>query len=472
MRLELKVGLFVLIGLLSILFLTFQVKSLESFKDKGYPLYAIVGDASGLSKKSRVKMRGVKIGIVKDMELVKNGVKLKLLINNNVKIPINSSVTLSQDNVLGGKYLQIIPSNSNEYYKPNQIITKYVPTASMSDVMSNLNEAINKVKTLIDKVNNILDENTSNNIKITIANIKDSSMYLKSILKTTKEKLPIIINKTTHLIDNANELVNTYKTTGKIINKRLPSIMNRISTLTKNLDDISVMIKQKLPKLADEYIKLGKNANAILTDNKEGLKETITQAKNFFKNGSNSFAKLDKFLGNIDKSQINVDISSNYISRDDYFKTTTNIAYMPTPTKYYIIGVTSRDDYSDVTNADKKKSKIYFNAEIGKRFDNLLLRGGIIENTGGVGVDYFLYNDRIKLTADLYDFNSENDYRGDNPHLDLKARYLYLKHLEFIAGVDNVINPDIRSFFFGLGINFYDNDLKTLISGGATSFLK
>jgi len=472
MNTELKVGLFVLVGILSTLFLTFQVKNLEDLKEKGYNLYAVVGDASGLSKKSRVKMRGVKIGVVKSMQLVRKGVRLKLLINNDVKIPLNSSVALAQDNVLGGKYLQIIPSNSDEYYLPNQTITKYLPSASMNDVMTNLNEAINKVKILIDKLNNTLDENTSNNIKYTIANIKDSSVYLKNILKTTNEKLPTIMAKTNNLLDNANNLVSTYKKTGNIINNKLPSIMNKIDSLSKNLNEISIMVKKKLPKLADEYIKLGKNANTLLADNRQGLKDTITQAKNFFANGSNSFAKLDKFLGSVQKSQINVDISSDYLSKDDYFKTTTNIAYMPTPTKSYILGVTSRDDYSTQTAAASKKSKIYLNAEIGKRFDNLLLRGGIIENTGGVGLDYFFNNDKLKLSMDIYDFNSENDYRGDNPHIDLTARYLYLKHLEFLAGVDNAINSDIRSYFLGIGVNFYDNDLKTLLSGGATSFLK
>ena len=138
MRNEIKVGLFVLVSLIGMLYLTFQIKSLEDLKQKGYTLYAIVNDASGLSKKSRVKMRGVKVGIIKEMKLTQNGVKLKLLIDKNVKIPKNSLVTVAQDNVLGGKYLKIIPSNSTDFYKPNEVISKYLKTASMEDVMLSL----------------------------------------------------------------------------------------------------------------------------------------------------------------------------------------------------------------------------------------------------------------------------------------------------------------------------------------------
>ncbi len=465
MRNEIKVGIFVLLSLLAVLYLTFQVKSLQDFREKGYILYAVVSDASGLARKSRVKMRGVKIGIIKDMKLIQNGVKLKLLINENVKIPLGSAVTVAQDNVLGGKYLKIIPSNSNEYYKPGETISKYLSTASIEDVMNNINSAVNDVKKLINKLNNTLDEQTMKNIKLTIANIKTSSQELKNIMQITNKKLP-------KLLDNANALVKTYKHTGDIINKKIPSILNKTDVFVSKLNNIADTFHIKINKLANTYIKLGKNANNMLVENKNSIKATIVSAKNFFDNGSMSFKKIDQFLSSFNKSQIDMNIYSNYLTKDNYFKTTANLAYIPSPTKYYIIGVTSKEDYSTPELAKAKTSKVYFNAELGKRYQNILLRGGIIENTGGVGIDYFMDKDRLKYTLNIYDFNSENDYRGSNPHIDIKARYLYLKHLEIIAGIDNLINANARQFFLGVGVKFKDNDLKALVTGGATSLLK
>ncbi len=466
MKNEIKVGLFVLISIISILFLTFEVKSLESFKEKGYTLYAVVDDASGLAEKSRVKLRGVKVGIIKSMSLTQNGVKLKLLIHKNVKIPKNSVVSVAQDNVLGGKYLEIIPpSKITSYYSANETITKHLTSASIADVMTNVNVAVNKIKILIDKLNNTLDKNTTQNIKYTIANIKDSSVYLKNILKNVNSKI-------SPLLENANKLVLSYKESGDIIKKRLPDILSKTDTLMGKLNNVADVLKQKLPKLADEYIKVGKNANEILVKNKNSLANTIASAKSFFDSGSKSFNKIDDFFAKVQKAQINVDITSDLLLKDSYFKTTANLAYIPNPTKYYILGVTSRKDYDTKITQQNDDSKIYINAEIGKRYQNLLLRGGIIESTGGVGVDYFMYDDKVKLSADLYDFNSQNDYRGSNPHLNFQARYLYLKHLEFIAGIENLINANARQFFLGLGVNFNDNDLKTFVSGGVTSFLK
>ena len=465
MKNEIKVGLFVLIALASILFLTFEIKSFNNLKKEGYPIYAIVNDASGLTNKSRVKFRGIKIGVIDSMHLTRNGVKLKLLINKNVKIPVGSMVSVAQDNMLGGKYLEIIPSNSNEYYTANYVIKNYLPSSSIADVMTNINEAVNKVKILIDKLNKTLDENTTRNIQITMANIKDTSVLLKDIMKNADKKLPTLLN-------NANKLVLTYKQTGDIIKQKLPSILDKTDSLMYKLNNLSDTLHAKLIALSNQYIKLGKNANKILKDNQTGIKQTVSSAKSFFSNGSESFNKINKFIGGMQKAQIGVDIYSNYMARNDYFKTTANIAYMPNPTKYYIVGVTTTKDYTSKSALAKNQSKAYINAEIGKRYYNLLLRGGIIENTGGIGVDYFMNNDRIKLSSEIYDFNGENDYRGSNPHLNLRASYLYLKHLEFLAGVDNIINTDARSFFLGVGVKFKDNDLKTLISGGATSLLK
>jgi len=470
MKTEIKVGIFVLLGLLSLLIMTFQIKSLERLKENGYTLYAIVSDASGINKKSRVKLRGVKVGVVDNMYLTNNGVKLKLLIQRGIKIPVGSMVSVAQDNVLGGKYLKIIPSNSNKYYKPGEIITKQLQTASMENVLNNINSAVNEVKVLLKKLNKTLDENMSRNLQITIANIKKASKKLNSLLSITNKKLPIIL-------DNSNKLILTYKQAGNILKNRLPVILSKIDKLVGNSNnlisdsrDLIKTLKVKLSKLSDTYTKVGENVNALVVENNQTLKQTLSYAKGFFENGSNSFKKIDNMLASINKSQILVDVSSNYLIRDDNYLTTAEIAYMPNPTKYYILGVSSREDYSQKVNNDK--SKVYINAEIAKRYNNLRVRGGIIENTGGVGLDYYLDKDRIKLSSEIYDFNSENDIRGNNPHLNVKAIYYYLKHIEMIAGIDNVLNNKARSFFLGLGIKFKDNDLKPLISGGATSFLK
>jgi phospholipid/cholesterol/gamma-HCH transport system substrate-binding protein len=468
MKIETKVGIFIFLGILSIFYLTFQVKSLQDFNQRGYILYAYIDDASGLEKKAKVKLRGVNVGKLQDLKLENNRVKLKLLIKKGVLIPEGSMVTLTQDNMLGGKYIKIIPSKSNIYYKKNETITKYLKTASLDDLMNNVNSAVDDIKVLIKKLNTALNKESIDNLHSTLANIKDASVSLKEILKTANNKIP-------NLIDNANKLVLTYKGIGTKIDKKIPSILNKADTLLAKLNKTSDTLNEKLGPTIDEYKKLGENANSILVDNKEGIKTTIASANEFFENGSQGLKKIDEFLSSAVKSQIEVEFNSKFITKDSYSKSYAKLAYLPTPTKYYILGVTSSKDYSNLTNVNKKhiEDKTYITAEYGKRFNNLLIRGGIIENTGGVGLDYYLNNDRLILSSEIYDFNAVNDVRGENPHLNFAAKYIYLKHLELLAGVENVLNSRAVSAFLGFGIKFRDNDLKPIISGGgASSFLK
>ncbi len=464
MKTEVKVGIFLFLGLLSLVFLTFQVNSLQNFNKKGYYIYAVINDASGLTKKAKVKMRGVNIGCINDLILINNGVKLKLFIKKGIKIPKDSLITLAQDNFLGSKYLKIIPSKKETFLEPEDIITIYLTIPSLNDVMNNFNNAVNDFRVFMRKANKLLDKKSLNDLKETVSNIKDSSIYLKKVLNDLNVKLP-------KLFKNANDSLYEYKKIGMNVNKKLPLILNKTDSFFTKLNKVGSVLNLELKPLLKEYTYLGRNANDILTENNDSLKKAIKKAEYFFARGGDSFKKLDNYLGALTKSQILVNIQSNYMIKDDYFKTGAYIAYLPVPTKYYIFGITSTKNY-ETSDSINEKDKVYVSAEYGKRFDNLMLRGGIIQNTGGLGFDYFMKQDRLVFSGDIYDFNAINDIRGNNPHLDLKAAYTFLKHIQLIGGVDNILNVDARTFFLGVGVKFKDNDLKTILSGGAKSFLK
>lgn len=466
---EIKVGVFIFLALASLLFLTFQVKSLEDFNKKGYPIYAYINDVSGIQKQAKIKYRGVVVGVVDGMKLENDKVRLKLLIKDNYKIPEGVKVVLAQDNMLGGKYLKLVPPAhfSGHYLSKNGVIKKYEPAVSLDDVLKNVNGAVTDIRTFMAKVNNTFDNNATQNIKDSLANIEVSTEKLKSILTNADKKIP-------PLLDNANKLVVKYSSIGDDIKKRLPSILKKSDSLVGRFDKTGKILNRELPQLSNKYKKVADNVNLLLEDNRKNLGGAIKNAKDFFAAGNDSFKKIDNFLATLTQSQVKMAIESNYMARDDYFKTTATLYYIPRPYKYYIFALTSQEDFSDPTKIGKNhiENKTYFTAELGKRYDNLLLRGGIIDSTGGVGVDYFLNNDKVKLSSEIYDFNAVNDVRGNNPHLTFKAYYTMLKHLNFIGGIDNILNTDARTFFLGVGIKFKDNDIKTLMGGGATSFLK
>jgi phospholipid/cholesterol/gamma-HCH transport system substrate-binding protein len=110
--LELKVGLFVLVGLAVLAALVVQFGRVgEGFKTY-YDVSIRFSDASGLLKGSDVLLGGAKIGRVSGPpQLVQagQGVKVPLRIYDFVKIPANSAFTVGSSGLLGDRFVSVTP---------------------------------------------------------------------------------------------------------------------------------------------------------------------------------------------------------------------------------------------------------------------------------------------------------------------------------------------------------------------------
>ena len=78
-----------------------------------------------------------------------------------------------------------------------------------------------------------------------------------------------------------------------------------------------------------------------------------------------------------------------------------------------------------------------------------------------------LLKDRLTLGVDAYDFTRKDQ----PPHLKLFGNYDIVKNLFVTGGVDDLLNDEknLRTFFFGFGIKFADEDLKTLLGAVTVS---
>jgi phospholipid/cholesterol/gamma-HCH transport system substrate-binding protein len=110
------------------------------------------------------------------------------------------------------------------------------------------------------------------------------------------------------------------------------------------------------------------------------------------------------------------------------------------------------------TYEDKYKFSIMY----AKRWGNLAIRAGLIESTGGVGADYFLFDDRVKFDIEAFNFNSKEPH-NEKTHVKATASYNINKVIFLNAGYDNMLNSERKAGFVGIGIRFDDDDLKYLL---------
>ena len=116
--LESVIGAVVLV--VAIFFIYFAyVSSGEKIKE-GYVITARFDDVSGLAAGADVKLNGIKVGIVKNLKLDENyQAKVELLIKDGITIPVDSSVAVSTDGIMGNKFVSVSAGFSEEKLKPN-----------------------------------------------------------------------------------------------------------------------------------------------------------------------------------------------------------------------------------------------------------------------------------------------------------------------------------------------------------------
>jgi len=114
---EIIVGTFVLLCAGFFFFSSFKSAKIKT--NDGYHLIAKFDDASGIEAGGDVKISGIKIGTVHDNSLDTKSYRalLTFSVNNDIKLPTDSSAKIVSSGLLGEKYLEITPGADEEFLK-------------------------------------------------------------------------------------------------------------------------------------------------------------------------------------------------------------------------------------------------------------------------------------------------------------------------------------------------------------------
>ena len=113
---ELKVGIFVFIGIVLLFIIVFSIGKVYIFQP-GYRIKILFNFAAGIADAAPVRLAGVGVGevdtinIFYDEEMMKTRVELLTWIKEDVKIERDAIVRVNTLGLLGEKYLEIIPGN-------------------------------------------------------------------------------------------------------------------------------------------------------------------------------------------------------------------------------------------------------------------------------------------------------------------------------------------------------------------------
>lgn len=136
--LETGVGIFVVIGLLCIAYMTIKLGKVSLFGDDYYSVYARFGSVSGLRVGNPVEIGGIEVGRVEQLSIdqEKQASMVHLKIKKGIRIFDDANASIKTAGLIGDKYIKVEPGGAGEILKPGGTITETTSPIDVEDMIS------------------------------------------------------------------------------------------------------------------------------------------------------------------------------------------------------------------------------------------------------------------------------------------------------------------------------------------------
>ncbi len=466
-----KVGAFFLIVLILAGLVVWKIEDLKLGGGGGKIVSVQFDDVAGLKEKSDVRMAGVLVGKVARIRLVGGKAMVDIELTRDVALREGASASIQSLGMLGDKYVELIPGPIAASALPEGATLKGEAPVSFDqitrlardievdirDITSNLKESlggalgeerltgiVDNVLVLSQELRKILESNRAN-IDATTANFKEFSTQMAQLVDRIDKLVASNSGNVTDSISNAKELTTKLQTTVDNMNAITTKIADGQGTVGKLVND-------------EETVK---NLNAALNSVKEGV-DNLSGAMNRVKKLNLELGLRAEYLTNAEKGKGYFSLDLQPVGTNRFYRF--EVASQPYGVRHdttTITTITYPDGHTEVVRADEVeyKDSVAFSAEVGYRLGNFIGRAGMIENSGGVGLDYLTLKDRLQLTAEAWDLGGEDNL---NAHAKIYGRYYFSPSIFVLGGWDDLLNTKANrdSFFFGAGIRWGDEDMK------------
>ena len=121
-KLEVIVGVFVLIGIVCLGYLSIKLGKLELIGGDVYEVDALFNSATGLKAGATVEVAGVEVGRVKAIGLKEDRAMVRLSVHSGTKLYSDTIASIKTRGIIGEKYLSLSPGGGGDPLKPGDTI--------------------------------------------------------------------------------------------------------------------------------------------------------------------------------------------------------------------------------------------------------------------------------------------------------------------------------------------------------------
>ncbi|NPB05947.1 MAG: MCE family protein [Aquificae bacterium] len=494
-----KVGLFVTLAALALAGTILFFGEVPLFREKLVEYYAYFKNVAGLSKGSDVRVSGVKVGKVKELLFEGGKVKVVLEVKEGVPLYRDAVARIESLGLLGDKYVEVDPGSPEAgILPPGSTIPRTEEPADFTKVVETFQRTGESIDLLARKLASLVEENRKE-LERLLVNLNELAVSLRTLTEENRENLKRTLENvavlTEELKTSVPKLVRSYERLTETVTRLVDQSGPELRRTVRNLADLSEALSRDLPALVKNLEEITETV-ARNRDEIERTLENLAFVTEQIRRGRGTLGKLvtdEGLYRELKKSAGALGQAAEVVSRTDLHleawaqyqtvgesKAGLNLMLQPSPTHYYLLGVVgdsagrvTKKVYYEDGNPRTVYEKDYqpeFNLQYARIFRDPIfgrgawvLRFGLKESTGGVGLDYVV-SDRFMFFFDVWDFGREDrPYEDLNPNTELGVKFfVYGPFFARLGGYD-LLNEEYRSVFLGGGMSFTDNDLKYLL---------
>ena len=480
-----KVGLLVIVGLGAAVFMFGRVR--EGIEDdaSGYRVYATFNDVSGLVEKSRVVIAGITVGQIDRIELVGDQARVWLLVNTPLRR--DATVAKRQASLLGEYYLQLTPGALGEPLDDGDEIEKVLYDVAPADLMNDAKEIVENVREITASVRTVVSGSEGEQrLAEILQNVNQTVDAINRVVAVNAPKLDGVVDNVVAVTAEAHEFSRRFRVVARDILADAQAITGDIrgivgksgGEMQEGFEGVKGAVT-RLQKVLDQLEGTLGNAESITTkiDEGQGTIGRLINDDHLVDSITDLVDESGRFIKQITRLQTIIGMRSELYTGDSEVKNYFDLRLQPRPDKYYLFQLVDDplgrvDESTRITrtvdgvireDTTKIEDRFRITLQFAKRYYFATGRVGIMEDTGGLGLDLHFLEDRLELNTDIYDFD-----RDANPRMRLRSSLAFLEHVYIAVGVDEILNRDDTQLFFGGGIRFNDEDLKALLTAAPT----
>lgn len=439
----------------SVVVMSLKITQNQSGFGKHVQYQTILEDASGIFEKTPIKVAGINAGRIKKIELDGNKALITFEILEKIKITPSAKLKIKSVGLLGDKFIDMDVGTQEGDRLPENSMLPTQGGEGLDSLAKDASAVLRDVKEITASIKEALkDDQGRNMIKGIVENINEVTASLRRITDSNEDKINRIVDDIEALSSQLAHETDRHQQN---------SLMNDLSKIGPILDKVDATVSDLKVIVAD--VKDGKGTvGKLLRD--DAVVDQVSQ----------TLSSVNRLVNRINNIEADIGLSTGANTRTGS-DTRFDLDIYPAPERFFRIGIVTNEfgpqtekETETISSTDGgpetkteirkiNKSDIKFNFQIGRRIQRWGLRAGLIESTGGVGVDYYIPDYGIRTGMEMFDYQKE---AGPNLRLMTEVKIWNVLFAR-LAGEDLISKDGKQSATVSLGLRFTDQDLAALI---------